>query len=29
MKQALVEGAERVLSNNIYEQGLGKVNLLR
>eukprot|EP00008_Paramoeba_atlantica_P013188 CAMPEP_0201477864 /NCGR_PEP_ID=MMETSP0151_2-20130828/2812_1 /ASSEMBLY_ACC=CAM_ASM_000257 /TAXON_ID=200890 /ORGANISM="Paramoeba atlantica, Strain 621/1 / CCAP 1560/9" /LENGTH=858 /DNA_ID=CAMNT_0047858729 /DNA_START=531 /DNA_END=3107 /DNA_ORIENTATION=- len=29
MKQALIEGSDRVVANNIYEQGLGKVNLLR
>tara|TARA_R110002050_G_scaffold230556_2_gene366346 strand:- start:86 stop:910 length:825 start_codon:yes stop_codon:yes gene_type:complete len=29
MKQVLVEGAERVRHGNIFEQGVGKINLLR
>lgn len=28
MKQALVEGAQRIPSINLYEQGAGKMNLL-
>jgi len=28
MKQALVEGAERIPGINLYEQGAGKMNLL-